>query len=84
MEGVLLHNVIANVVLCDVEWNYLHSDETDIWWHIRELKLSTCKTGGVKRTKRVMYIIFTFCFAGQIKREKKNLRWIEDRREYEG
>ena len=62
----------------------IYSDETDIWWHTRELRHSICKRDGVKRTKRVMYIIFTFYFAGQIIREKKNFRWIKDRREYEG
>jgi len=67
MHVVLFHNFIANVVLYVVQENYLHSYETDIWWHIRELRLSTCKTDGVKWTNREMYIIFTFYFAGQIK-----------------
>jgi len=84
MQVVLFHNFIANIVLYDVQYNYLHSDETDIWWQIQELRLSTCKTDGVRRSKRVMYIFFTFYFAGQIKREKKSSRWIEERREYEG
>jgi len=79
----MCYDFIANVFY-DVQWNYLQSNETDLWWHSRELKLSACKTDGVKRTKRVMCIMFTFYFAGQIKRQNKNLRWIEDRREYGG
>jgi hypothetical protein len=40
-----------------------------------------CKTDGVKRPKRVIYIIFTFYFAAQVKREQKKWGWKQDRRE---